>query len=314
MRLHFNPVKVPRSTALVFAAGVLCSLASPGAAGFDATVYSGGARLYVHIEDERLTLRTQDIVDWIQRSSDVVSAFYGRFPVAEAYVAVIADPGSEVLHGVALGGQAAVVNVRLGFDADARALAADWVLVHELIHLGFPKLQSRHHWAEEGVSVYVESVARVQAGDLAEETMWRRFVEGMPNGLPRDGDLGLDDTPTWGAVYWGGALFFLLADVEIIRRSGGDKSLRDALRGVVDAGLDITSQSDLPGLFRIADAATGLTVLSELYARRARAPVTTDLDRLWRQLGVERIGDGVVLVNDAEFAEVRRTIVRPAVR
>ena len=37
----------------------------------------------------------------------------------------------------------------------------------------------------------------------------------MPKGLPQAGDQGLDNTGTWGREYWGGAMFCLLADIEI---------------------------------------------------------------------------------------------------
>ena len=36
----------------------------------------------------------------------------------------------------------------------------------------------------------------------------------MPLGLSRPGDRGFDLTPSWGSIYWGGALFWLVVDVE----------------------------------------------------------------------------------------------------
>ena len=40
-------------------------------------------------------------------------------------------------------------------------------------------------------------------------------MKSMPFGLPKEGDKGLDYTHTWGRTYWGGAIFCLLADIEI---------------------------------------------------------------------------------------------------
>jgi hypothetical protein len=45
------------------------------------------------------------------------------------------------------------------------------------------------------------------------------MMRDMPKGLPQAGDQGLDNTDTWGRKYWGGAMFCLMADIEI-RRSG----------------------------------------------------------------------------------------------
>ena len=88
-----------------------------------------------------------------------------------------------------------------------------------------------HHWIEEGISVYVEPIARVQAGQLSAERMWSDVVRDMPQGEPEPDDRGLDHTHTWGRTYWGGAMFCLVADVRIRQQTGNRKGLQDALRG-----------------------------------------------------------------------------------
>ena len=71
---------------------------------------------------------------------------------------------------------------------------------------------------------------------LPPETVWRELVDGLPKGLPAAGDRGLDNTHTWGRTYWGGALFCLMADVEIHQRTNNRYGLQDALRGILGAG------------------------------------------------------------------------------
>lgn len=284
---------------------------SAACAAYDSVVESGGGRVHVYVEDADFGLAYSRIEAWIQRSADAVSAYFDRFPVDEAYVAVTGHAGAGVLSGIALGNGNAVVNIKLGLDTDERDLDDDWVLVHELVHLAFPKVHRRHHWAEEGLAVYVESVSRVQAGHLEAETLWRHFVDGMPNGLPVDGDLGLDNTPTWGRTYWGGALFYLLADVETITRTGGSKTLRDALRGIVDSGHSIRQSLELPSIYRTADRALGVTVLMDVYRAHAHRPEPVDLETLWRNLGIERTASGVRLRDDAKWSAVRERITEP---
>src|SRR5262245_62277172 len=110
---------------------------------------------------------------------------------------------------------------------------------------------------EEGLATYVEPLARAQAGLLAPEVVWGDLVRGLPKGLPQAGDRGLDHTPTWGRTYWGGALFYLLAELEIRRRTDNRAGLQDALRGVVAAGGNISRSWPVEKVLTKGDAATG---------------------------------------------------------
>ena len=110
------------------------------------------------------------------------------------------------------------------------------MMTHELIHTAFPSMADEHHWIEEGISVYVEPIARVQNGLLRPEKIWADMVRDMPQGDPGPSDGGLDRTHTWGRTYWGGAQFCLLADVTIRKQTHNKKGLQDALRAIVAAG------------------------------------------------------------------------------
>lgn len=119
----------------------------------------------------------------------------------------------------------------------AAELASDWVLVvDEMIHLGFPSLERRHRWMEEGLATYLEPILRARGGLVPADELWNNFARMMPNGTPQKGDRGLDGTPTWGRIYWGGALFCFVADLEIRKATTNKKSLDDALRGILAAG------------------------------------------------------------------------------
>jgi len=65
--------------------------------------------------------------------------------------------------------------------------------------------------------------------------MWLDLVRDMPKAFLR---LGIADsiTRTLGENLLGGALFCLLADVEIRRQTNNAKGLENALRGILDAG------------------------------------------------------------------------------
>src|SRR6185436_8924834 len=137
-------------------------------------------------------------------------------------------------------------------------LDVDWVAVHEMIHLAFPSVAREHLWIEEGLATYLEPVVRVRAGMMSEDDAWRALVEMLPNGLPRAGDRGLDRTRTWGRVYWGGALYCLLADIEIRKRTQNAHGLDDALRGILRAGGNDAAHWPLERALDAGDRATGV--------------------------------------------------------
>src|SRR5882762_6572460 len=172
----------------------------------------------------------------------------------------LAAPGNQI-HGRAraIGGGSSLFF--LGTDLDAAQARRSWELVHELVHLGFPSLPRRHHWAEERLATYVEPIVRARAGELSAEKVWGNLVRGLPQGLPGRGDEGLDRTLTWGRTYWGGALFWLLADVEIRERPGNRLGLEDALRPLVAQGGSIAERWPLQRALEVGDRAVGTRVL-----------------------------------------------------
>jgi predicted metalloprotease with PDZ domain len=126
--------------------------------------------------------------------------------------------------------------------------------------------------------------------------------------LPQAGDRGLDATPTWGRTYWGGALYCLLADLEIRQRTKNRYGLRDALVAIVEAGGNIEVDWSIQRALRIGDRATGVPVLSELYEKMKDQPSPVDLDELWRRLGVSVRNRQVHFDDTAPLADVRKAM------
>jgi hypothetical protein len=158
--------------------------------------------------------------------------------------------------------------------------------------------------------VYVEGVARVQAGNRAETDMWAEELRAMPRGMPQSGDQGLDRTHSWGRTYWGGAMFCLLADVDIRKRTQLRFGLQDALRAVLRASGGLSADWPIERVLRTGDAAVGTHSLEDLYAQMKDAPMAPDLPALWRELGVEPDGASVRLSDAAPLAPVRHAILR----
>lgn len=307
---------VHRLPVLVLAIASLAGAPSPVRAETAPAAYAAGdvavpgAVLRVRFAAGGLALPRDRVLDWIARSARAVSVYYGRFPLAAVDVLIVPVAGKGVKHGRAYGHDGGAIQVAVGRESDAQDLVADWVMVHEMVHMAFPRMHDRHDWLSEGLAVYVESIARLQAGDLDAGFVWRGFVKGMDHGLPRAGDRGLDFTPTWGRTYWGGAIFCLLADLEIRRRTAGAKSLQDALRGVLAAGGNFEAVWPIRKALAAADKATGTTALTDLYEAWRAAPVDPKLPGLWKRLGVRVSGKTAIFDDSAELAAVRRRIGR----
>ena len=270
-----------------------------------------GGRLNVAFIRGQFKLPLQQRLAWIRRAAETVSNYFGRFPVSEAHVIVVANAGRGVKSGTAFGYSIPVIRLVVGKSSTAKDLKVDWKAVHEMAHLGFPNLSEKHLWLSEGLAVYVERVSLVHAGNLSRETAWRLFIRDMPNGLPGPGDGGLDGTTSWGRVYWGGTIYSLLADVELRKRTNNRIGLQGALRGSVADGATHNQLWQIKRALQAADRKTAQKVMSELYERMGQKPYRPNLRRLWKQLGVRRDRGKIRFDDSAELAHIRKAIMTP---
>lgn len=280
------------------------------------TIHAGGSTIQLDVAPGGLDLSHADVTGWVDTAARAVSEYYGRFPVSRARVLVIpvADRRG-VLSGTTWGsvdGFPAFTRIRLGQHATTQDLAADWEMTHEFVHTALPSLAREHHWLEEGLATYVEPNARAQIGTLTPEFVWEETVQGMPQGEPQPGQKGLDNTHTWASTYWGGALFCMLADIQIRKATHNRMGLQDALRGILAADGSIAVNWPIHKVLSVADHATGTRVLAKLYRKmgeRSFAPV--NLDALWKQLGIRTLAKTVTFDNHAPLASIREAITTP---
>jgi molybdopterin synthase catalytic subunit len=272
----------------------------------------GGAVIEVDIKLKNSAVQTEDILAWVRRATGAVTTFYGKFPVERARVSIVQDnEDDQSIHGTTWGdvdGFQGVSRMRLGRAVSRADLETDWTMTHELVHMAIASLADEHHWLEEGLATYVEPIARAQDGQLPAAKVWESMVSGMAEGEPQRGDHGLDKTHTWGRTYWGGAMFCLVADIEIRRATANREGLQDALRAIVAERATIDTEWPLQRVLSVGDKATGTNVLTNLYNSWKETPVSVNLDKLWLQLGVEVNSRGIVFESDARLADLRSSI------
>jgi hypothetical protein len=273
-------------------------------------VVTGGS-LDVAFGPGELDLSHATVLAWVTRCVRAVADYFAQLPDPGARLLIVPISGSGIRGGTTYGYRGAASRILLGRDTTEAQLSRDWVLVHELVHHGFPTVSDEHHWMEEGLATYVEPLARAQAGELSVQKVWGDLVEGLPKGLPQAGDRGLDHTPTWGRTYWGGALFYLLAEIDIRRRTDNRRGLQDALRAIVAAGGNISRSWPVEKVLATGDAGTGTHVLTELYDQMKDKPVNVELSGIWRELGVSMQGATVSFDDSAPLSSIRRAITAP---
>jgi len=246
------------------------------------------------------------LLSWIDSEAAAISDYFRR-PPSDRVVMLVVPGTSPATRGETLSGGGASVLIRVGTAVTRESLQDDWVVAHELVHVAFPSLSYDDAWFTEGLASYVEPVARARSGLTTVERMWAELVQGMPQGLPGPSDTGLRGNHEWGRVYWGGTLYFLLADVEIRKSTAGARGLDDAIRAV-SVGVDTEDSRAILQVLEAGDRATGVPVLRDLYTRMAEAPGSQDLPALWASLGVEPDGKNIRFRDGAPFATIRAAI------
>ncbi|HLY08384.1 MAG TPA: hypothetical protein VKW04_03655 [Planctomycetota bacterium] len=272
----------------------------------EVSVRIGEGEIEVVLPSRETALSREQILGWVKGCGETVADYFGKFPVDQVRLEISARRGDGVRNGRTWNG--ALIRIQIGTTAKAEELRDDWMLTHEMCHLAFPDLDTKFAWMYEGYATYVEPIARVRSGRMTVETMWKETLEGMPKGLPEPKDPGLDGTRAWGRTYWGGAYFWMKADLEIRDRTKNKASLGTALRAILQAGGNGAQRWTPDQVVEKGDEATGTTVLRELYKELGQACCSPDFPALWKQLGVERRGEEIVFDDQAPKAALRRAL------
>ena len=253
----------------------------------------------------------ENIREWVSDASQVVTPLFGKFPVDRTTLFVVPAKGEdEVVFGKVLSLAGASVVLVVGDRMKEAARHQDWVLVHELFHLGFPTFRGEGRWLGEGLATYYEPILRARAGWATEPDVYRQFARNMPRGIPARGSAsGLAHRDDLDSIYWGGALFCFAADVRIREETRNKHSLDDVIRAALARGGDATKVWTVAEVVTLGDQVTSTTILSEMYDRYAARGERIDLDGIFASLGVERDGSTIDLEDRRPLAWVRRQIV-----
>jgi hypothetical protein len=251
-----------------------------------------------------LALSDSQLKHWVGSTARGVADFFGRFPVEHATL-LITPLGSGTIQGVTYGEGGPHIWVQIPAGYSIQQIADSWQLCHEMVHLAVPDMPYQQRWLEEGIATYVEPLIRLKLGEIGSRRVWGDMLDGLPKGLSDLKGAGLDGNDSWGATYWGGALFCLMVDVRLRAESHNQHSLQEALRGVVAKG-NISQSWTLAQFLDTADRAVHSQVLKQVHAELGQGG-GVDLDQLWKKLGV-RQSSGRILFMAAPLDFVRQAI------
>jgi hypothetical protein len=250
----------------------------------------------------------EQLAAWVSAVAESNRRFWARSPSEGGLVVLIPSPRGGVPFGRVLSLGGAVVTVLVGKQATPQDLYDDWVLVHEFLHLGSPLMRDTGAWLNEGIATFYEPVLRARAGWKSEDDVWREWISQMPRGMPAMTGIGLENAGR-GGIYWGGAVFVLMAEIESLQASGGKIGFSDCLRTVLAEGADVTVKWPTMKLLDRCDAMLSKQAIGPLAKLHIGKGSAMDLDGLWRRLGVSMEGGVVHYDDSAELAWLRPLII-----
>jgi hypothetical protein len=142
--------------------------------------------------------------------------------------------------------------------------------------------------------------------------VWRQAIDGMSKGVPPFGSGGMDGTHEWGRLYWGGATFWLEAEIAIYQQSSGRFLLCDALRAVNQASGGNSADWSPEEMMAVGDRATRTSALTNLYYKFSSYAFDGKLADLFERLGIATNPSGSIRFDQgAELAPLTRLITLP---
>lgn len=271
---------------------------------------AGQSGMRLAILDAPMAAGTESLARWVSDVAASNSRFWHRPPIDHPLVVLLPMAGETGLpYGRVMSAGGAVVLVQVGDSAPVRQLYDEWVLVHEFIHLGSPLVRDTGPWFNEGIATYFEPIIRVRAGWRDADSVWKEWLTNMPRGLPALTGAGLESADH-GGIYWGGALFMLLADLKIRERSDGRLGVEDCLVDIRAKRGNVTEKATTDQVLAACDDKMASRVLNDLAAQYVHQGAPVDLESVWRSLGVAMDASGAIVYSDqAPLAWLRRAII-----
>lgn len=228
---------------------------------------------------------------WLQSVAASIENVYGRFPLPEVRVRVVANRrgphggDSPVPFGRVTRKGGEVVELFVNLNRPIEDFYGDWTATHEFSHLLLPRISYEQRWIAEGFASYYQNVLMARNGNYTIEQALKKLSEGFARGRASRPELSPNEAAREGVskarykIYWSGAAIALLADVELRRRSGGSESLDAVLGRFQECCLPSHRRWSGTELFTKFDSLIDEPVFMPLYRRYADTKGFPDIEQ-----------------------------------
>jgi hypothetical protein len=258
------------------------------------------------------------IAPWLRHAATSAAIGGSELPFERVQIVVVPveGDGSAMRFGHVGRGGGRSIALLVNRDASLDALRGDWTLVHEISHLYHPFVKREDLWLREGLATYYQELFRARAGTTTRAYAWQRLWDGAAKGRVTNESLAVESarvltTFQFPLVYWGGATFALLADIELRQRSEGVRSLDEVMLALAACCSTSSRPWTSEQLLARMDEIAGGQVFTDLAKRVVLAPPFPDLHDAFAQLGIEPSDRGMRLLSNAPLAHVRDAIMAP---
>ncbi len=297
-----------------------------GAGAVNLEVKRDGRVMELRIADDTSAAQMKIVEQWARHIADSLAAVYGHWPRARWRMSVYPIGGSNT--GESRAGADAIPWAQVNrasidtasfyilADATAEELINNWTGYHELAHLLIPYRGWGDMWFSEGLASYYQNILRARTGVLSEREAWQKLYEGFERGRAdtvlngqslADVSRNLRRNGAYMRVYWSGAWYFLTADLELRRTSGGQESLDTALARLNRCCAD--EEMSVEDMVRTLDRENNTDLFQRLYQKSRAGTRMPDYSAQFHELGVQVANGSVQLSYSGASARLRSGIM-----
>lgn len=284
------------------------------------TVSVGECLFSVAFLDGNYKTTPAELSQWIREAAQSVCNIYGDFPVKNVQILIIpvGQRGEPVPFGMVVRGYGISVNFYVDSSRPLKEFIADWTATHELSHCLLPLIDRDDAWLSEGMATYYQYILMGRDGRLSEQETWQRIYDGFQKGLKGTRGISLKLTSenmheyrAFRYVYWSGAAMLLKADVALRLESKDKKSLDQVLKEVQKNCLNENRSWAGLEMMQLFDRFAGTSVFMDIYNNNILSKDFPVDDSYWAKLGVIVRNGVVALNNQAPYADIRKSILKP---
>lgn len=240
------------------------------------------------IESEQ---QLEQLTQWVAHTAGTVADITGQYPVDNGQALILPMPSRSgpVPWGELQRGGLPSVHLFVNPNHKMQDFYQDWTASHEFSHTLLPKTEYADRWISEGMATYYQYIIMARSGVLTPDVAWDKMRQGLIKGRKASNNHSLRDAKGTKHAYWGGAAFFMLADLALREKN---KRLDDVLAALHDCCVPSAKQWQTTDFMKKLDALSQTTIFTELLENEARSR-QFPTPKAWEKTNYETLDEGI---------------------